>query len=109
MVSAGLRGVLHAAARGEKFTAVACNNAALVEAGGHMTATTVIGQHTKATVGGRDRERHGNPIRIAELIAQLDGSAYVARAAVHSPSGFMLARLYLYESCRMQFVGKVSS
>ena len=39
-----------------------------------MTATTVLGQHTKTTPGGRDRERHGNPIKISELVAQLDGS-----------------------------------
>src|SRR5437763_14411007 len=96
-VSEGLQEVLHAAARGEKSTAVVFNNGVFGEAGGHMTATTVLGQHTKTTVGGRDRERHGNPIRIAELLAQLDGSAYVARAAVHTPSGIKLARQYLHD------------
>jgi len=106
MVSEGLQEVLHAAARGEKFTAVVFNNAVFGETGGHMTATTVLGQHTKTTIGGRDRERHGNPIRIAELIAQLDGSAYVARAAVHTPSGIKLARQYLHDAFRTQLDGK---
>jgi TPP-dependent indolepyruvate ferredoxin oxidoreductase alpha subunit len=57
MISEGLQEVLHAAARGEKITAIVFNNAVFGETGGHMTAATVLGQHTKTTVGGRDRER----------------------------------------------------
>lgn len=106
MVSEGLQEVLHAAARGEKFTAVVFNNAVFGETGGHMTAATVLGQHTKTSVGGRDRERHGNPIRISELVAQLDGSAYVARAAVHTASGIKLAKQYLEDAFRAQLDGR---
>ena len=51
MVSEGLQEVLHAAARGEKFTAVVFNNAVFGETGGHMTAATVLGQHTKTKIG----------------------------------------------------------
>ena len=76
MISEGLQEVLHAAARGERITAVVFNNAVFGETGGHMTAATVLGQHTKTTAGGRDRERHGSPIRIAELVAQLDGKGF---------------------------------
>ena len=106
MVSEGLQEVLHAAARGEKFTAVVFNNAVFGETGGHMTAATVLGQHTKTTVGGRDRERHGSPIKICELIAQLDGTAYVARAAAHTPSAIKLAQQYLHDAFRTQLDGK---
>src|SRR5205823_6486197 len=90
MVSEGLQEVLHAAARGERITAIVFNNAVFGETGGHMTATTVLGQHTKTTIGGRDRERHGHPIKIAELVAQMDGTAYAARAATHTASGIKL-------------------
>src|SRR5436309_987860 len=106
MVSEGLQEVLHAAARGEKFTAVVFNNAVFGETGGHMTAATVLGQHTKTTVGGRDRERHGSPIRIAELVAQLDGAAYVARAAVHTAAAIHLTKQYLRDAFRSQLDGK---
>lgn len=105
MVSEGLQEVLHAAARGERITAVVLNNAVFGETGGHMTATTVLGQHTKTTPGGRDRERHGHPIKIAELVAQLDGTAYAARAAAHTPSGIKLARQYLADAFRCQLAG----
>ena len=106
MISEGLQEVLHAAARGERFTAVVFNNAVFGETGGHMTAATVLGQHTKTTVGGRDREQHGSPIRIAELVAQLDGVAYVARAAVHTAAGVHLAKEYLRDAFRSQLDGK---
>jgi 2-oxoglutarate ferredoxin oxidoreductase subunit beta len=106
MASEGLQEVLHAAARGEQVTAVLFNNAVFGETGGHMTATTVLGQHTKTTVGGRDPARHGNPIRIAELIAHLDGAAYVARAAVHSASGIKLTEQYLRAAFETQLAGR---
>jgi 2-oxoglutarate ferredoxin oxidoreductase subunit beta len=106
MASEGLQEVVHAAARGEKITAVVFNNAVFGETGGHMTATTVLGQHTKTTAGGRDRERHGNPIKIAELIGQIDGTAYVARTAVHSPSAIKLTEQYLRDAFQSQLDGK---
>ena len=106
MVSEGLQEVLHAAARGERITAIVFYNAGFGETGGHMTATTVLGQHTKTTVGGRDRERHGNPIKIAELVAQLDGTAYAARSATHTASGIKLTKQYLLEAFRSQLDGR---
>jgi 2-oxoglutarate ferredoxin oxidoreductase subunit beta len=105
MVSEGLQEVLHTAARGERVTAIVFNNAVFGETGGHMTATTVLGQHTKTTVGGRDRERHGSPIKIAELVTQLDGTAYVARAAVHTAASVNLTKEYLREAFRAQLDG----
>jgi 2-oxoglutarate ferredoxin oxidoreductase subunit beta len=105
MASEGLQEVLHAAARGERFTAVVFNNAVFGETGGHMTATTVLGQRTKTTIGGRDPDRHGHPIRLAELVAQLDGAAYVARAATHTPSGIKLTKQYLRDAFRTQLDG----
>jgi len=106
MISEGLQEVIHSAARGEQFTAIVFNNAVFGETGGHMTAATVLGQHTKTSVGGRNRERHGNPIKISELIAQLDGTAYVARAAVHTPSAIKLTKQYLHDAFRSQLDSK---
>ena len=71
-----------------------------------MTAATVLGQHTETTVGGRDRERHGSPIRIAELVAQLDGTAYVARSAVHTAASVNLTKEYLRAAFQSQLDGK---
>jgi 2-oxoglutarate ferredoxin oxidoreductase subunit beta len=84
MVNEGLQEVLHTAARGESITCVLLNNGVFGETGGHMTATTVLGQRTKNTLDGRDAGYHGYPILIGDLIARLEGAAYVARGSVHN-------------------------
>ena len=84
MVNEGLQEVLHTAARGESVTCILLNNGVFGETGGHMTATTVIGQRTKNTIDGRNAEYHGYPILIGDLIARLEGAAYVARGSVHN-------------------------
>jgi 2-oxoglutarate/2-oxoacid ferredoxin oxidoreductase subunit beta len=90
MVTEGLHEVLHAAARGENVTALLFNNGVFGDTGGHLTATTVIGQRTKTSLEGRDPARHGFPIDIGRLLTQIDGAAYVARGAVNSAG--MVAR-----------------
>src|SRR5947209_15251988 len=84
MVNEGLQEVLHTAARGENVTCFLLNNGVFGETGGHITATTVLGQRTKNTLDGRDAAKDGYPIRIADLLADLDGSAYIARGAVNT-------------------------
>ncbi len=84
MVNEGLQEVIHTAARGERITCILLNNGVFGETGGHMTATTVIGQRTKNSLDGRDAEYHGYPVLIGDLIAQLQGAAYVARGSVHN-------------------------
>jgi 2-oxoglutarate ferredoxin oxidoreductase subunit beta len=84
MVNEGLQEVLHTAARGEAVTCVLLNNGVFGETGGHMTATSVLGQRTKNTIEGRDAAYHGYPILIGDLVARLEGAAYVARGSVHN-------------------------
>jgi 2-oxoglutarate ferredoxin oxidoreductase subunit beta len=90
MVTEGLHEVLHAAARGENFTALLFNNGVFGDTGGHLTATTVIGQRTKTSLEGRDPALHGHPIDIGRLLTEVDGAAYVARGAVNTAG--MVAR-----------------
>jgi 2-oxoglutarate/2-oxoacid ferredoxin oxidoreductase subunit beta len=84
MVNEGLQEVVHTAARGENLTCILLNNGVFGETGGHMTATSVIGQRTKNTLDGRDAQYHGYPILIGDLIATLQGAVYVARGSVHN-------------------------
>jgi len=107
MVSEGLQEIVHSAARGEKFTAVLLNNGVFGETGGHMTATSVLGQRTKTTMEtGRIAERHGYPIRIADLLAGLDGPAYVARGAVHTAAAIAWTKRILREAFEAQLAGR---
>ena len=107
MVSEGLQEIVHSAARGEKFTAVLLNNGVFGETGGHMTTTSVLGQRTKTTMdSGRDAERHGYPIKIADLLARVDGTAYVARGAMHTPAAIAWTKRILREAFETQLAGK---
>ena len=81
MVNEGLQEVLHTAARGERVTCILLNNGVFGETGGHMTATTVIGQRTKNSLDGRDAEYHGYPILIGDLHRAARRARRTSRAA----------------------------
>ena len=106
MVNEGLQEVLHTAARGEDVTCILLNNGVFGETGGHMTATSVIGQRTKTSLDGRDADYHGYPIRIADLLAQLDGAAYVARGSVHNAGGVAKTKRMIRKAFESQIAGE---
>jgi 2-oxoglutarate ferredoxin oxidoreductase subunit beta len=105
MVNEGLQEVVHTAARGENVTCIMLNNGVFGETGGHMTATTVLGQRTKTSLEGRDAEAHGRPILLSSLLAQLDGAAYVARGAVNSAGNVARTKKMLLQALRTQIAG----
>jgi 2-oxoglutarate ferredoxin oxidoreductase subunit beta len=105
MVSEGLQEVLHAAARGENVTCIMLNNGVFGETGGHMTATTVLGQRTKTSLEGRDPVAHGRPILLADLVARLDGAAYVARCAVNSAGNVARTKKVILRALETQISG----
>jgi 2-oxoglutarate ferredoxin oxidoreductase subunit beta len=102
MANEGLQEVLHTAARGESVTAILLNNGVFGETGGHMTSTTVLGQRTKNTLEGRDPQLHGYPISMADLVARLEGAAYVARGAVNNAGNVSRTRRMLRRAFQVQ-------
>ncbi len=105
MVNEGLQEVLHAAARGERITCVMLNNGVFGETGGHLTATTVLGQRTKNTLDGRRADDHGYPIRLSDLLAQMEGTAYVARGAVNDAGNVARTKRMLLQAFAVQQAG----
>ncbi len=85
MASEGCAEIIHAAARAERITAIMCNNAGSAETGGHLCATTLMGQRTKTSPSGRNLELHGHPLQLAEMLSGMPGVSYVARGAICSP------------------------
>ena len=106
MVSEGLQEVIHTAARGESLTCVLLNNGVFGETGGHMTATTVLGQRTKNSLEGRDAAYHGHPILIGDMLAQLDGTADAARASVHDAAGVARTKRVVRRALETQLEGR---
>lgn len=82
LASIGMAEIVHAAARGEKFTTIFVNNAIYGMTGGQMAPTTLVGQKATTAPLGRDKAHCGSPIRVSEMLATLDGATYVARVAV---------------------------
>ncbi|HOV78784.1 MAG TPA: thiamine pyrophosphate-dependent enzyme [Bacillota bacterium] len=105
LAAIGTGEVVHAAARGEKITVIFINNAIYAMTGGQMAPTTIMGQVTKTTPGGRDKDINGFPVKICEMLTPLDGSAYIARAAVHSPRAIISAKKAIRKAFEVQMRG----
>lgn len=84
LASIGIAEALHAANRGEKITVVFINNTVYGMTGGQMAPTTLVGQKTTTSPKGRSFEDQGAPLRMAEIMAQLEGVSFSARCALDS-------------------------
>lgn len=105
LASIGLGEIMHAAARGERFTVIFLNNAIYGMTGGQMAPTSPAGMCTSSSPLGRDPRLTGAPIRVSELIAQLDGAAYVARRSLHSPAEIRKAKKAITSAFQCQLSG----
>ena len=86
LAAIGTAEIVHAAARGERITAVFVNNGIYGMTGGQMAPTTLLGQKTTSSPRGRDERLMGDPIPITEMLAVLPGVAYAARGSIADPS-----------------------
>ena len=84
--SIGLAESIPAANRGENITVIFINNGIYGMTGGQMAPTTLIGQNSVTCPGGRDPAYHGKPIRMCEMLAQLDGVCYAERVTIDTPA-----------------------
>lgn len=103
LASIGMAEIVHAAARGENISVIFINNANYGMTGGQMAPTTLPGQKTTSSPGGRDIEQSGFPIRTAEMLATLDGAGYVVRRSLHDPTNIRKAK----KSVRLAFETQV--
>lgn len=96
---------LHAAIRGEKITTIFVNNAIYGMTGGQMAPTTLIGQKTTTSPLGRDPSHCGGPAHMAELLAAVEGAAYVERVAVYDIPRLNQAKRAIKTAFEMQMQG----
>ena len=88
--------------RGEKFTTIFVNNAIYGMTGGQMAPTTLIGQRATTCQSGRTVEQAGMPIRMAEMLATLDGCAYAERVCVTDIANINKAKKAIKKAFEMQ-------
>lgn len=102
LASMGLNETIHAANRGENITVIFVNNGIFGMTGGQMAPTTLLGQKTTTTKEGRKKEENGFPIKVAEIISQVEGAAYVERVSVHNPNFLRKAKKSLKKAFEYQ-------
>ncbi len=92
LAAIGTAETIHACNRGDNFTIIFINNGIYGMTGGQMAPTTLPGMISSTSPYGRDITTMGNPLKISELVAQLPGTCYVTRQAVHTPASVRKAK-----------------
>jgi 2-oxoglutarate ferredoxin oxidoreductase subunit beta len=101
----GTAETIHAAARGENFTTIFVNNGVYGMTGGQMAPTTLLGQHSTTSPGGRMGKRDGYPINLSEMLALAKGSAYIERTALTSPANILKTKRAIAKAFHVQLEG----
>jgi 2-oxoglutarate ferredoxin oxidoreductase subunit beta len=96
----------HAANRGENITVIFVNNGVYGMTGGQMAPTTLPGQVTTTSPYGRDTDLCGFPIKMSEMLATLEGPAYIARVSVHDVKHILAAKKAIRRAFDVQQEGR---
>jgi len=102
LAAIGTAETVHAATRGENITIIFVNNCIYGMTGGQMAPTTLPGQVTQTTPYGRDIAAAGYPIRMSEMLATLDGTAYAERVSVDSVPNIRKAKAAIKKAFQTQ-------
>lgn len=86
LAAIGTAETLHACNRGERFTFIFINNGIYGMTGGQMAPTTLEGQKTTTSPYGREVQKAGLPMKMAEMVSQLPGVAYSERVTCNTPA-----------------------
>ena len=106
LAAIGTAETVHSAARGENITLIFVNNAIYGMTGGQMAPTTLPGQVTQTSPYGRDVSQVGFPVKVSEMLSQLDGAAYIERVAVCDVKSVKNAKRAIKKAFQYQVEGK---
>lgn len=107
--SIGLGESISAANRGENITVIFINNGIYGMTGGQMAPTTLEGMKTSTTPYGRRADLNGYPLKISDLLVQLDGTCYVTRQAVHTPASVRKTKAAIRKAFENSLAGRGTS
>lgn len=106
LAAIGTAETIHAANRGENFTIFFINNGIYGMTGGQMAPTTLPGMKSSTSPYGRDLQMMGHPLKITELLAQLPGTHFVTRQAVHTPANVRKTKKAVRKAIELQHQNK---
>ena len=105
LAAIGTAEIVHVAIRGEPITTIFVNNATYGMTGGQMAPTSLPGQRTTSSPFGRDVRIAGHPARVCEMMATIEGAAYVTRVSVTSPAAVAKAKAAIKRAFKVQIAG----
>ena len=105
LAAIGTAETIHACNRGEKFTFIFINNGIYGMTGGQMAPTTLEGQKTTTSPYGRDITKLGQPLKMAEIVSQFAGVAYVERVSCNTPANTRKTKRAIKKSFEIQKQG----
>ncbi len=106
LASIGTAETVHSATRNENITVIFVNNAIYGMTGGQMAPTTLPGQVTQTSPYGRDVKHCGYPVKISEMLSQLEGPEYIERVAVNNVKNIRNAKKAIKKAFQNQIDGK---
>ena len=106
LASIGMAETVHAAARNENITVIFINNAIYGMTGGQMAPTSLPGQVTQTSPYGRDVNLCGFPIKVSEMLSQVDGAEYIERVAVNNIVNIKVAKKAIKKAFQNQIENK---
>ena len=105
LASIGLAETISTAQLGAPITVIFVNNAIYGMTGGQMAPTTLMGQVSSTSPSGRNQS-NGQPMKMAELIAGLDGPVYVERVALYDAKQRIKAKKAIHKALKLQVEGR---
>ena len=106
LAAIGTAETVHSAARGENITVIFVNNAIYGMTGGQMAPTTLPNQITQTSPYGRDVSKVGYPVKVCEMLSQVDGATYLERVAVNNVKNIKNAKAAIKKAFQNQIDGK---
>ena len=104
LASIGMAETIHTANRGENITIIFINNAVYGMTQGQMAPTTLMGMKTTTSPRGREANM-GYPIKMCELLNQLQAPALLVRTTVTSPKWVRHTKELLKKAFQYQMDG----
>jgi len=106
LAAIGTAETVHSAARSENITIIFVNNAIYGMTGGQMAPTTLPNQVTQTSPYGRDVTVVGYPVKVCEMLSQVDGATYLERVAVNNVKNIKKAKQAIKKAFQNQIEGK---
>jgi len=109
LAAIGTAETIHACNRGENITIIFINNGIYGMTGGQMAPTTLENMKSSTSPYGRNLKSMGNPLKMTELVAELPGTYYATRQAVHKPANVRKTKKAIKKAFENQKLDKGTS